>query len=330
MNSEEGDYYKKRALRRLAIIVAVVAVAGGATWYIARSPDSFGDLPLLDASKNFSAPAPLIATSTSAGSTVGKTIGAGSSTANAYTLTRAGVITDTNEQRAENGNVPPLAENATLDEVATLRLNDMFARQYFEHISPPDANGATSSALTVAESLGYAYIDLGENLALGNFSGDQGVITAWMNSPGHRANILDVNYTEIGVAVGEGIFQGEQTWIAVQVFGRPASACPSPDASLQATIEAAQTQLATMQKQLSTDKAQIDAAQSAGTTDSASYNQEVDDYNSLVARYNMLSTQVQTEITQYNAEATAYNTCIGAASSTATSSAAATAIMNFQ
>jgi uncharacterized protein YkwD len=303
------DYYRKRAMVRLAIIAVVIVAAGGAVWYVVHSPDALQDIPLLDASKDFSAPAPLIATSTITSAAPAQ-----------YTLTRAGVIADTNEQRAGNGNLPPLAENATLDEVATLRLQDMFAKQYFAHISPPDASGATSSAITVAQSLGYSYIALGENLALGNFVGDQGVVTAWMGSPGHRANILDTNYTQIGVAVGDGVFQGQKAWIAVQVFGRPASDCPAPDVSLKATIDAAQAQIATLGSQIQTDKVQIDAAQSEGATNTTAYDQEVSAYNALVGQYNALNTQTQTEIAQYNMEANAYNKCIGVGSSTATSS----------
>lgn len=305
------DYYRRRALKRLAIIVGCVVIAGAAIWFIARSGSfshiasfttSDGQLVQEDTAKNFSAPEPLVVTTT----------------ANEYTLTRAGVIADTNEQRAENGNLLPLAENTTLDEVATLRLNDMFTKQYFAHVSP-----SSSSAITVADSLGYAYIDLGENLALGNFDGNEGVVTAWMNSPGHRANILDTNYTQIGVAVGDGLFQGQEAWIAVQVFGRPASDCPAPDTSLQSTIEAIQAQIATLETQLQTDKAQIDQAQEEGMTNTAAYAQEVSSYDALVNQYNTLATQSQTEVAQYNAEAAVYNECVGApasATGTATSS----------
>ena len=51
-----------------------------------------------------------------------------------------------------NGNLPPLAENATLDDIATLRIDDMFAEQYFAHVN----SSTGESAVTVASSVGYA------------------------------------------------------------------------------------------------------------------------------------------------------------------------------
>jgi uncharacterized protein YkwD len=321
---DDGDrgYYRRRALKRLTMIAAVIIVVGGAAWYVAHLPNVHQDLSLVDASKNFSAPAPLIATSNP------NRVVAQKSASNEYMLTRAGIIADTNAERAENGNLLPLAENATLDQIATLRLQDMFARQYFAHISPANASGATSSAITVANSLGYEYINLGENLALGNFAGDQGVVTAWMNSLGHRANILDKNYTQIGVAAGDGVFQGEEAWIAVQVFGRPMSACPTPDTDLQSEINADQAQIANMQAELQADKAQIDAAQSQGSTDSAAYSQEVSAYDALVNQYNALAAQAQATIAEYNAEVVAYNTCVGVSTSTSTATSTSSSTLD--
>ena len=63
-------------------------------------------------------------------------------------------------------------------------------------------------------------------------------MTAWMNSPGHRANILNPHFQEIGVAVGKGMYEGHETWIAVQSFGMPLSACPASDANLKIKIDA--------------------------------------------------------------------------------------------
>ncbi len=123
-------------------------------------------------------------------------------------LTIAGTIKWTNTERRNNGALPPLAENSELDEIAALRLADMFKNQYFAHVSPTG-----SSAESVAKEVGYDYIALGENLALGDFSGDEDLVTAWMNSPGHRANILNTKYQEIGVAVKEGNYAGHSAWI---------------------------------------------------------------------------------------------------------------------
>jgi hypothetical protein len=140
------------------------------------------------------------------------------------------------------------------------------------------------------------------------FAGDNGVVTAWMNSPGHRANILDTHYTEIGVAVREGVFDGQQSWIAVQVFGKPTSACPAaPDPKLQAAIDAAEADITQMSDQL---KQMQSAVESMQPQSGDAYNQAVAQYNAQVSAYNTLGANTKTEVAQYNAEVQAYNACL--------------------
>lgn len=98
-------------------------------------------------------------------------------------LSNSGILAETNSERARLG-LSPLRISSNLNAAATLKVIDMFARQYFEHTSP---TGVTISDLS--ESVGYDYILVGENLALGNFSSDAALVAAWMGSPGHRANI---------------------------------------------------------------------------------------------------------------------------------------------
>lgn len=296
-----AEHYKKRAKHRLIVITIIVCAVLAVVWYFANY-FSLGEVTLLgnsvaqfaetQAAKTFVAPPPLTVTSTPAKRGAPPQV----------PLTVKGVIADTNTARTANS-LTPLAENQLLDDVATLRLEDMFTNQYFAHVSP-----SGESALTVASTVGYSYLALGENLALGNFAGDQGVLSAWMASPGHRANILDSHYSEIGVSVGKGTYEGQTTWIAVQVFGRPASDCPSPDAPLKATTDSDETQLNQMAVQLSNDDAAINNASPKYGQD---YNNDVANYNALVQQYNTLAAQVKTQVTQYDAEVQAFNTCLG-------------------
>ncbi len=227
-------------------------------------------------------------------------------------LTTSGTIKWTNIQR-NNNDLPPLSRNATLDDIAALRAKDMFDKQYFAHISPLGA-GAES----VAKEVGYDYLSLGENLALGNFKDDADLVQAWMNSPGHRANILNSHYTEIGVAVKKGIFadsqagseprpvrEGDSVWIAVQIFGKPASACPMVDQSLKAQIESNETQLNNLQAILAVKKQEIE-----NTKNREEYNQKTEEYNALIAQYNNLLGPTKALIASYNSEVSAYNQCI--------------------
>jgi len=223
-----------------------------------------------------------------------------SPSAPAAALTSTGIIKQTNVERANNGNLPPLAENSLLDKIANLRMEDMFAKQYFAHVSP-----ASSSAITVAGDVGYDYLALGENLAEGDFKDSKDMVTAWMNSPGHRANILDVHYQQIGVAVREGWFEGDYAWIGVQVFGKPVSACPQVDASLKSNIETSQAQLTEWHNEIVASKADIDS-----TPDGPERNAKVEQYNTLIAQYNALLNQVQNMIVEYNSEVVALNQCI--------------------
>lgn len=219
--------------------------------------------------------------------------------ANAH-LTVAGTINFTNQQREANG-LLPLNENPKLDQAAQIKLKDMFDKQYFEHISPA---GVGPSDL--ANGVGYKYIMVGENLALGNFKNDQVLVQAWMDSPGHRANILNTRYQEIGVAVGRGMFEGRQTWLAVQEFGTPLSACPQPSASLKAQISNNQQRINSLQVDLAAKKADLEN----GHYSRDEYNRKVEAYNSEVAEVNSLISQTKGLVSDYNAQIQKFNKCL--------------------
>lgn len=261
-----------------------------------------------EAKKQFSAPPPLRKQGISAGQKTGDQPKIAPSPASQpvtapaakATLTRDGTILWTNSARRINGNLPPLAENSELDAVAEIRLKDMFANQYFAHISPT-GDGAEK----VADRAGYAYVALGENIALGNFKDDDDLVTAWMMSPGHRANILNIHYQEIGVAVGPGMFEGEHTWIGVQIFGKPASACPYVDPSLKTKINNEEGAIKDIQQRLAALKQDI-----GNSPPGEERNQKIDQYNSLAADYNSRLVRAKADIDEYNSEVTVYNACL--------------------
>ena len=89
----------------------------------------------------------------------------------------------------------------------------MLAKGYFSHNTP---SGQTPWDLITAS--GYNYITAGENLAV-NFTQAENVETAWMNSPDHRANILNKSYQNIGIGIAQGLYQGHQAIFVVQMFG---------------------------------------------------------------------------------------------------------------
>jgi len=222
---------------------------------------------------------------------------------NNVVLTASKVIEETNIARQENGGLTALKENTLLNEAALAKANDMFKNQYFEHESP---SGVGPGDLVMQH--GYSYLVEGENLILGNFSSEKEVVAKWMGSPGHRENILNIRYTEIGVAVVKGQYQGETVWIGVQEFGLPASACPKPSESLKNQIIADKVKLDSLTAQINQKKTEINNTPSG----SSKHRQLVEEYNNLVEQYNNLVNATKNLIPQYNSQVYTYNHCVGA------------------
>lgn len=217
-------------------------------------------------------------------------------------LLKSKIISETNLQRYQTANLPALKESVLLDNAASAKANDMFKNQYFEHISPAGVGPAT-----LVQNYGYNYIVAGENLILGNFVSEKEVVQDWMDSPGHRANILNNRYTEIGVAIIKGTYKGETVWIGVQEFGLPLSSCAQPDANLKDQIDLNKSQLDLLISQIDERKAQIENT----NPHSAGYNQMVNDFNKMVEDYNLLAETTKNFVAQYNNQANIFNNCVG-------------------
>jgi uncharacterized protein YkwD len=123
----------------------------------------------------------------------------------------AQVVALTNAERAKAG-CGPLAVDATLTSVAQAHSQDMASNNYFSHDSQ---DGRTPFARMTAA--GYRYSTAAENIAAGQRTA-QDVMTGWMNSPGHKANILNCALTQIGVGHATGGSYGVY-W--TQDFGTP-------------------------------------------------------------------------------------------------------------
>lgn len=119
----------------------------------------------------------------------------------------------TNEARARNG-LPALRPSSMLMEAARIHAEQMASRQQDAHTISGARYPTMQSRL---DAVGYPYMQAAENIAWNQRSAQE-VVTTWMNSPGHRANILDRGLTEIGAAMARSS-KGEPYWI--QVFGRP-------------------------------------------------------------------------------------------------------------
>jgi uncharacterized protein YkwD len=129
-------------------------------------------------------------------------------------ITAQKVFDQTNQQRTTLG-LKPLTYNSLLSQSATKKAEDMFANNYWAHNSP---KGTTP--WDFFKSVGYQYSVAGENLARDFYDTDS-LMKAWMNSPTHKANIVNSKYQEIGVGVVNGTLGGIKTTLVVQHFGTP-------------------------------------------------------------------------------------------------------------
>ncbi|MCC7356085.1 MAG: hypothetical protein IT410_00510 [Candidatus Doudnabacteria bacterium] len=127
-------------------------------------------------------------------------------------ITPENIISLTNESRIEYG-IGTVTQNSQLRAAAQAKADDMLANQYFAHNSP---DGRTP--WDFIKAAGYKYVIAGENLAV-DFVQAENVEDAWMNSPGHRANILNENFEEIGIGIAQGQFEGHSSIFVVQMFG---------------------------------------------------------------------------------------------------------------
>jgi uncharacterized YkwD family protein len=102
------------------------------------------------------------------------------------------VVELTNQERAKNG-LPALKLDIELSKVARDKSKDMQTKNYFSHTSP-----TYGSPFDMMKTYGISYKAAGENIAMGQRSPEE-VVQAWMNSQGHRENIMNPNFTHIGV-----------------------------------------------------------------------------------------------------------------------------------
>ncbi len=135
--------------------------------------------------------------------------------AHSSSITSANILELTNYSRNAYG-LKNLRANAMLSKAAQEKAKNMLSEQYFSHNSP---YGQTPWDFIKAQ--GYRYIIAGENLAI-NFYDSESLENAWMNSPGHKANILNKDFEDIGIGMAQGTYKGVKAVFVVQMFGASA------------------------------------------------------------------------------------------------------------
>jgi len=127
------------------------------------------------------------------------------------------VVALTNDERTSN-QLSALTTNSLLTEAAQNAADDMAQKGYFAHVSPDG-----KLPWYWLTQVGYNYQYAGQNLAV-NYNDSSQLLTAWMDSPTHRANILGANFTQIGVGMATGTYEGNEAVFVVQFFASPQQA----------------------------------------------------------------------------------------------------------
>jgi uncharacterized protein YkwD len=212
------------------------------------------------------------------------------------------IVALSNVERMRAG-LPLLLWNQRLVAVAEAKAVDMIEKQYFDHVSP---DGTDIGILM--DRYRYDYLRVGENLAMGDFASSSHVVDGWMNSPGHRANIMNAAFTEIGVAAIRGAYEGREVWYAVQEFGRPMPACAKPDEVLRVEVDRIQLQIDDIAERIATERSVLESP----TISVSEYNARVDGYNEMVKLYNELIARTKIMVETFNESVRQYNACIEA------------------
>lgn len=182
----------------------------------------------------------------------------GNTLAYATNTSVSGLLSATNSQRAANGQAT-LGLNAQLSSAAQAKANDMVARNYWSHNTPDG-----QEPWVFVDSAGYKYLKAGENLAYG-FSDSDSTVTGWMNSPSHKANMLDSAFLEVGFGFANSAdFNGSgPETVVVAMYGKPqtlaATAQPTPTPAPAAQPTAAPTTVAAQPSETATPQAPAEA-----------------------------------------------------------------------
>jgi len=241
------------------------------------------------------------------------------------TLSREAVVTLTNRERTSNG-LANLTENQLLHNIAEERAGDMLEKDYFAHVSPTGVQ-----ASDVAQRIGYRYKIIAENIASGTFLTNQKIVDGWMQSPGHRKNILSPEIKEIGVSVMKGKMGGTETWVAVQIFGLQSPSvstklCTLPSQRLMNEIEVKKAELRglnerleSIRKELDSEKTVIELDRMLDKRDSKknhdlnvkikTYNEKSRWYNESIADIKAKEAVLNSMIEEYNRTLQSYKDC---------------------
>lgn len=134
---------------------------------------------------------------------------------NEFTLEERDQLYDLVNNYRSKLNLNPFKKNTQLKESASLKLKDMFDKQYWSHNNPE----GKPPAFFVAQAK-YNYSHLGENLAESYFN-PKDIIDAWIKSPSHNENLIRPDFDETGISSGCGLYMNNVTCLVVMHYASP-------------------------------------------------------------------------------------------------------------
>ncbi len=132
----------------------------------------------------------------------------------ATNINTSDLLSYTNNERSAGG-LPSYSSNVKLSLAAQSKAEHMIENDYWSHYAPDG-----TSPWDFINAQHYTYQRAGENLAYG-FATSSGVLAGWMNSPAHKANVMDNGFTQVGFGIASGTFQGSDNTVVVAMYGEP-------------------------------------------------------------------------------------------------------------
>ncbi len=157
-------------------------------------------------------------------------------------ISSSALLSGTNSQRAGNGQAS-LKLNQQLASAAQAKADDMVARNYWSHTTPDG-----QQPWVFISNAGYKYAKAGENLAYG-FATSTDTVIGWINSPTHKANLLDPDFSEVGFGItnGSDYNQSGPETVVVAMYGQPQVLSDTSQKTIATTQPKKATPLSTTQ-----------------------------------------------------------------------------------
>ncbi len=196
------------------------------------------------------------------------------------------IILEKVNQRRGVTDIDPLSLDSNLSNLAKIKMEEMFEKQYFDYFSP---SGKGIMDLLKEKEYDFDIVEM--SIIKGYFEDEESVVDVWIESQEYQDNIYNPIFSKTGIASGYGIYEDTEIFMAVQVFGVPASDCIAPDEDLYSRINYKSKRIEVLEKRIGEEN--ISGAS-----------------HPIIMEHHSLKEQVNLLTNQYNREALNYQRCL--------------------